>query len=382
MSKATIDFFNQKLIPHAFSRKKGDREADLQKNTVQRPAPVTFRDRFIRSGSPAFDVDRYIDSEFGEKLMEHFENYAPYEDEMDPRVLAYWEARGLRKTMHNGEDDMHKWTSFVPLEAEENPELRFPVIFCIHGNSTPIFMVETYGYCHLAAKEKCIVIMPTEAEDGFEDLYDQVMREFPVDPTRVYIIGFSYGGYVVNKYGITMNDKFAAGCSGGVLYNGFEGNNGYRIMRFTEEQRQNAYEKHFPIIFITGQQESNLFLPYNKQKDEVTNLRDKVFGTIFWRKVNGCETPTFEEAKEVDYTNANTVECILGTRCDNTYVKVLDGVLYYFGEVVSEDGITRLVHVGIENGPHVAAPSFAQVSWDFMKHFSRDPETGESVYTP
>lgn len=381
MSKESIAFFDQKMFPHPGFRKVGDREADLKKVSAPKPAPATFRDRFIGAGSPNFDPDRYIDSEFGDKLMKLYENYAPYEREDDPAVFAYWERLGLRKEIHNQDDPERKWTAFVPMEAEEQPEKRYPVMFCIHGNSASPFTVETYGYCHLAAEEKFIVIIPQDAEDTFAQLYETVMKDYPSDPTRVYIMGFSYGGWIVNKYGVELVEKFAAGCSGGVLYNGYDGNSGYRKMRFTDAQRKNAAEKHFPIIFITGLQESNLFLPYNKQKDEVTNLRDKVFGTIFWREMNGCAVPSFEEAVDVSHRNANSVENVLGTKCDKTWVEILDGVEYYFGAVTAQDGVDRVVHVGIENGPHCPAPSFAKVSWDFMKHFSRDPETGKSIYT-
>ena len=152
MSKKSIEFWNQTMFMHKGNPRPGDRPEGQPKPTGM-PKTMTFRDKFIRAGSPAFDVDRYIDSELGDNLMKHYENFAPYQDENDPRVYEYWEAHGVRKVLHNGEDSQHKWSSFVPLEAETNPDKRFPVVFVIHGNGSSIFATETYGYCHLAGKE-------------------------------------------------------------------------------------------------------------------------------------------------------------------------------------------------------------------------------------
>jgi hypothetical protein len=61
---------------------------------------------------------------------------------------------------------------------------------------------------------------------------------------------------------------------------------------------------------------------------------------------------------------------------------VADGITNYIGDLKSEDGIAR-VRIMVEmNMPHWPTPEMARQIFEFFSHFSRDPVTKESIYTP
>ena len=60
---------------------------------------------------------------------------------------------------------------------------------------------------------------------------------------------------------------------------------------------------------------------------------------------------------------------------------VADGITNYIGDLKSEDGVTR-VRIMVEmNMPHWPTPEMSRQIFDFFSHFSRNRETGESIYT-
>ena len=70
--------------------------------------------------------------------------------------------------------------------------------------------------------------------------------------------------------------------------------------------------------------------------------------------------------------------CCFAAGC--SAVKTADGVDYAIGDIRSADGVTRIRLVCEDNVPHWPTPELSRLVCDFFAHFSRDPETGESVY--
>ena len=61
---------------------------------------------------------------------------------------------------------------------------------------------------------------------------------------------------------------------------------------------------------------------------------------------------------------------------------VADGVTNYIADLKSADGIVRVRVMCEMNMPHWPTPEMVRQIFDFFSHFSRDRETGESIYTP
>lgn len=60
---------------------------------------------------------------------------------------------------------------------------------------------------------------------------------------------------------------------------------------------------------------------------------------------------------------------------------VADGVTNYIGDLKSGDGVARVRIMCEMNMPHWPTPEMARQIFEFFSHFSRDPETKESIYT-
>lgn len=59
-----------------------------------------------------------------------------------------------------------------------------------------------------------------------------------------------------------------------------------------------------------------------------------------------------------------------------------EGITSYIASLKSEDGIVRTRIMCTMNMPHWPTPEMSRQAFAFFAHFSRNPETGESVYHP
>ena len=153
--------------------------------------PGTTREQLAGTGH-GLDVDRIVEGPQGEAFMKTFKMYYEITDPYDPKLLEYWEKKGIKKfepTVASGKkSDM---VVYCPLEAlEEGNTKKFPLFVVIPHQ---IFETETRGYCELAAKERFIVILPKSRV--IEDVYSTIVtaeKIMPVDKSRVYMGGFSH----------------------------------------------------------------------------------------------------------------------------------------------------------------------------------------------
>ena len=60
----------------------------------------------------------------------------------------------------------------------------------------------------------------------------------------------------------------------------------------------------------------------------------------------------------------------------------MEGTTWYFGEYLFPNGVVGAKMVCGLDKPHIHVGSDAPLIWNYLKHFSRDPETFASVYTP
>ena len=107
----------------------------------------------------------------------------------------------------------------------------------------------------------------------------------------------------------------------------------------------------------------------------VGRLTDNTLLTVDqFAKINGLDV-----AAERDFD----AYPMIGMPTDNLEVFLLNGEWRDFRWTrVNADGVPVLAVNCIENLTHSLYPGHAQVAYEFMKHFSRDLDTGLSVYNP
>ncbi len=104
---------------------------------------------FKNLGKGQLDVEAWKATEAAQKTVEHKRNPFLYRNEMDPAVIAYWDALGIKKEMHDADEPALKWASYTPLAAlADGNTAVYPVVFDFVGAEKLIFYAETHGIAY------------------------------------------------------------------------------------------------------------------------------------------------------------------------------------------------------------------------------------------
>lgn len=148
-------------------------------------------------GTPAIPVDRVHPDSVGVLLERHQE-----------RAVA-----GI---------DVEDYLLYLPPGIERGEE-KWPLVLWLHGRSLrgrDLNMLKRYGPPALIARGHrlpFVVVAPQLPPDGswydlgpVADIVDRVIASYPVDPDRVYLLGYSMGGGGAYRMAFDYGDRFAA----------------------------------------------------------------------------------------------------------------------------------------------------------------------------
>lgn len=327
----------------------------------------------------AYSIDDIVNSPLGEGMVENVANFLIYPDENDPAVYQYWEELGIKKELHDGDDQDRKWSSFVPLSAyeEENADKKYPVLFVFHGNNNPIYFIESWGYPNLVAEEEFICVMPwarnggktSDENDGaflteeVDRILETLRADYPIDESRIYATGFSLGGRSTVNQLMKHPNLFAAV--------GVGGQHTYGVSIVDEEW---AALKETPMITMAGTCDRNNHFPYGQKG------AGQIEGLNRWLALNGIDDSfTEEECIDIADHSPYVAERKLGLTSDNTCIQYYDGTQYYTANWYNDDGVNMVQAIAIEGMPHWLTGAFPKLVWNFMKQYARDTETGELI---
>ncbi len=113
---------------------------------------------------------------------------------------------------------------YLPAEYGQDSQQNWPVILYLHGagqRGDQIDQVARLGLPNLLTTRlsvPALVVSPqlpaganwTDYTGVLEKLVDQIMAQYAVDPKRVYVTGFSMGGYGTWALGLAAPNRFAA----------------------------------------------------------------------------------------------------------------------------------------------------------------------------
>ena len=68
-----------------------------------------------------------------------------------------------------------------------------------------------------------------------------------------------------------------------------------------------------------------------------------------------------------------------GVPSDCTETRFIMGDEVWISDYRDENGRWIYRYASIENTPHMIMPQMAELSWEFMRRFARDPLTGRSI---
>ena len=337
-----------------------------------------FNDEWIFRKDQNFDFNEFIHSERSLKIREWMERFKAYPDEMDPELLAYWEKAGLKKELHEVENEnWGAWATYTPMSAYKagNAERKYPVMFVLHGGGQPIYICEAYGLMDVAAENEVIVVTLFGGPghkytlEMFPDVMRELIDNYPVDESRVYCAGSSSGGMATWALGAVYTEVFAAiapHCNS--MRDASSGTAGRYVLPENSTFWREPLE--LPVI--------NLFGTLEQAPNQPDDNLDGINAVLAF---NGCKKIIPENIK-AGLASSDISNQLAGVLFDKTYIRNAAGMRYCFGEMLNKDGIPMFRAVGQEGIGHWTSPMLPEYTWEYISQFSRDLDTGEIIYTP
>jgi poly(3-hydroxybutyrate) depolymerase len=278
------------------------------------------------------------------------------------QVIAHSEDRFSDVKAQNGEY-LQTWFEYLPEEVLKGtaPTGTVPLILANHGGGDdPRQFVEEIGLLPLAGSERFAMVAPEHQNvanllsDALPKLVKYMLKTYPaLDPSRVYVTGYSMGGAATLRAINGDPSVFAAAVPmAAAPYTG------------TPEQVAQFQKAHLPVMFTTSsfdlggafdqvngniaagyQTQLNLFLGYNGMK-----------------KIEAYDFKAYP-------VNGFKADSMVRVKLNGEY----DNYRWYLNDA---DGVPMVALAYTMNLAHALYPEYGKLAWEFFKHYSRDQKTG------
>jgi hypothetical protein len=310
------------------------------------------------NGSKGFDIEKFINSEMGEKIMSMIKNELVIYGNKNwnhPDMIKYWNDRGVIKEIHNIEDPKHTWITYVPdyMKMSGNSQ-KYPVVFSAHGAGGTLFEAENHGFVHICHEKRFIVAAPENenssavfSASNLKPLLDEMEKlGYPIDRSCVYYTGMSAGGSASLYTGL-KEYKIVAAVAAHSSPRPLDQSSDKYPQLITDDMFNIGTE--VPMWLAVGEFDFGQ-LPFSE--GIITGLNK-------WLAMNGC------------HKASATRDNLIGITADSITVRKLYGVDYTFADFYGKQGVKMNLVVGVQGHPHWVSPNFAESAWDFMSKFSR-----------
>jgi len=269
------------------------------------------------------------------------------------------------------------WYEFHPAATQHAPAGTVPLVLLLHGNNNdPRTQQETSGFIELCAQENFVV---AELEwqnspafmglDGIEQVVYYLLRTYPqLDASRVYAEGLSAGAFTATALGVRKSHLFAAvgAQSGGLIPQGYRW--GYSAQGLMNEALQKQVAGiRMPYFLVTGKDDDAVVYPTAQNYEQNTLFH----AWRLYQTLNGM--PVIQQP---DFS----LDPIFGMQMqDRQSTPTPQGITMESGQLYHE-GKPLIKLVTLMDYGHWNFPPDARVMWNYFKLWSRDPQTGQSVY--
>ena len=293
-------------------------------------------------------------------------------------VIRHTEERFSDLVTVNGEY-LQTWFEYLPDEVLNGTAAAgtVPLVLAMHGGGDdPRVFVDEIGLLDLAGDERFAMIAPEHQYlgsirqgdkviegilcDALPRIVKYMLQTYPaLDPSRVYVTGYSMGGGATLRAINGAPSIFAAAVP--MASSGYTG---------TPEQAAQFVKDDLPIMFTTS-------------AFDLGGAFDQVNGTI----AAGYQT---QLNLFLDYNGMKTIDAfdfvaypIAGFKADRIVTIMLNNeyknTRWYLN---NDDGIPMVALSYTEKLIHALYPEYAKIAWDFVKYYSRNQETGIVEYNP
>ncbi len=234
-----------------------------------------------------------------------------------------------------------------------------------------IFSAEGHGFAQNANKYGYIAVLPANPVSNQSTALTpggQVVRildeleaqGYPIDRSRVYVVGMSAGGVATSAAGLEQPDVIAAV----VMHSSLAVLSTQPSETFPFSTASDGYAKAaeygMPMMAMAGDHDFDM-LPIVDQ--------GVVDGLNLWLQANGCTTQASLQAGSTD----EAVK-VIGVEGDETWTETIDGVVHHGTEWYDADGVKKVELICVTNLPHWPSGNFVDLAWEFLSKFSRDAE--------
>ena len=336
-----------------------------------------------RRNQPEWDFDRHIRSMAGKRQAEGMRLEYECLDPRDSKMNAFFAERGIRYEDHYAGHDWY--VTLTPECAFSQRSYKLPLLIvmkeprtCFPGVMQTAFQFY-YDFIELCARGEFMMLFfaletPKDNNEVLPGIIEETLRGYPIDPQRVYLTGQSHNGYYALEFYRTHPKLIAAAAT---LCDPAGLQVGARIDYYkprAEEIIASFRQYDFPLIDING----NLENSYCKPDRSPEKMEDDVF--YFQNRLAAFMLPMrSREEILVAQTAADYATRRNGVPADRTEVRYLMGSEVYVSDFQREDGKWYFRYISIENTPHMIMPQMAELSWEFLRRFARDNDTGEVI---
>lgn len=338
--------------------------------------------------------DQLIYSQSGAMIAEGLRYEYDYDDTYDERLIQQLADMGLK--YENREKNYRRWKMVSPLCAFDHPEKKLPVICVMQEvNSANDHLAVNeisyfFEYFRIAAQGECLlvnfVLEDNDSNDLLADIVEDVLAEYPADPSRIYIAGHSHNGFYSLEFAIRHPKMIAAVATFGDPAGFVKVGN----LPMVGDRLAALKAIDMPIINLIGYTEQSCHFPLHSCPTAYRPGQGKV-GTAHaysveervtsWQlRLEACSCPV-RTAEEIIATkdDPNYAVRMLGTPTDKAETIWMNGNEIYIADIKNNAGKYHLRIVGEENMPHNTTPNQQIVSWSWLRRFARNTETGESI---
>ena len=291
-------------------------------------------------------------------------------------VIARHEMETFKDIQTGDGEYLNTWYEILPASVVENTAApgSVPLILGLHGTGDdPFQFAEEIGLVALAEEKGVASVAPghegifeTRAGvDGVEyeaqpALIRYMLDKYPaLDPSRVYVTGYSRGGRATLKVVNGAPEMFAAAVPQAATE-----------YIPTQEHIDHLYETKMPVMFLTSTEDKA-----DLMDTSINGIADPLFDVmnIFadYNKVEKIAGLDFEKYPMAGFQGDSEIHTLLnGEYLNHRWFKN------------DANGVPMLGLCMTEGLQHALYPQYAFLAWDFMEHFSRNPETLEIEYHP
>lgn len=271
----------------------------------------------------------------------------------------------------------HSWNEYIPKYVQEHPDIKAPMVMILHAAGNNIEQAEGLGFPYVGARENFITVIPSSTKPGiwnelnynltpYNDeefllkLIEHEEKHYSIDTEKVYMSGISLGASMTADMGILHPEIFAGIdiVAGGFLVNADSATDfGKRI-----QKKLSQGLTRLPILYGVGTDDCTTFSmeTYDSKRQISSEFEDSF--NIF-KKMNNIPVTTFNS------------DFLFGSPLKNNQRFDKYGYTLNMGAWYSDDNPLNADYIMMctinemwHSNPN---PYYAQISWDYLKKFSR-----------